>query len=183
MLNEIESGCRYRRRLPHIRVAGGIYHVRFSIHPTFRPLCQSFEFRCVQDTLAFGHRKSHTLIAYVIMSNHTHAILQPLPRKTGWSAWCDYDRFHRLEDILRDIKKFSALAINKSLGRRGSLWRDESFDRVIRSDSDLVEVIDYIHHNPVRWGLVQLPEQYPWSSASTIYSGREEYREWFASEC
>ncbi len=113
------------------------------------------------------------------MPNHAHVVLQPLPKEAGWRAWCKYDSFHRLEDILRDMKKFSALEINKSAGRRGSVWLSESYDRIVRGENDLCEVVDYIHHNPVRWNLVKRPEQYPWSSASSIYSGKSEYRDWF----
>jgi len=40
------------------------------------------------------------------------------------------------------------------------LWQDESFDRSIRNMRDLENTINYLHHNPVRWKLVESPEQY-----------------------
>ena len=75
--------------------------------------------------------------------------------------------------------KCTFLRVREGAGRCGNVWLKESFDRLIRGDKDLAEVIDYIHHNPVRWKLVGRPEEYRWSSLNTIYSGREEYRGWF----
>ncbi len=95
-------------------------------------------------------------------------------------AWSDYRLFYKLEDILADIKKFSARKINSLYGRIGRpLWREESFDRTVRETEKLDGLVDYIHGNPVRKGLCLRPEDYPWSLASTIYSGRAEYKDWF----
>ncbi len=178
---ESQSGSEYRCKLPHIRAAGAIYHARFSVHPRFRWLTRSSEFESTQNAILYAHKRKHVLLAYVIMPNHAHTVLQPLPREPGWEAWCRYENFHKLEDILGDIKKFSSREINRLAGRRGSVWLKESFDRIVRGDNDLSDVIDYVHHNPVRWDLVRRPEQYPWSSASTIYSGRSEYNDWFST--
>ncbi len=170
----------YWRRLPHFRAAGAIYHVRFSVHPAFRRLNRALEFQIVQDAIIFGHKRTYILFAYVVMPNHVHLVRQPLPKESGWAAWCNYRRYSKLESIIGCMKKFSARKINRAAGRRGSVWQDESYDRIIRGGKDLNEVVDYVHHNPVTWGLVQKPELYPWSSASTIYSGRDDYRDWFA---
>jgi hypothetical protein len=94
-------------------------------------------------------------------------------------AWCDCHAFYPLERITGRIKGRSARLINQRSGRAGALWQDESFDRSIRNGRDLENTIDYLHHNPVRWKLVEFPEQYRWSSLRTIYSGDEKYRGWF----
>jgi putative transposase len=39
------------------------------------------------------------------------------------------------------------------------------YDRNIRDEKELIEKIAYIHGNPVKRGLVQTPEDWPWSSA------------------
>ena len=86
----------------------------------------------------------------------------------------------RVERILGSIKSYSARRINKLHRRTGkSFWLSECFDRIARSDKDVDGIAEYIHGNPVRWRLAAQPEDYRWSSASTIYSGREEYRNWF----
>ena len=175
------SGHKYRRKLPHIRIPGGIYHVRLRIHSSFSYLKSDLDFKIIEDALMFVHKKSCILLAYVIMPNHTHMVIQPLPTKASWSAWCDYTEQHRVEDILGSIKKFSARRINLRHLRTGEpFWESECFDRVMRNEDDLEKVIDYIHGNPVRWGLTKRPEDYRWTSASTIYSGNKRFRDWFS---
>lgn len=107
--------------------------------------------------------------------------LQPRPKKETLRSWCDYAEFHKVEDIVGSIKKYTARRLNKIHGRTGKpLWQEEAFDRIVRSDRDLDGLVDYLHGNPVRWGLVS--REYRWSSASTIYSGDEKYRNWFEEE-
>jgi len=67
-----------------------------------------------------------------------------------------------LSDILKGIKGASARIVNQALQTCGPLWQEESFDHVIRSDESLAQRIDYIRQNPVRRGLVRMPEEYPW---------------------
>ncbi len=47
------------------------------------------------------------------------------------------------------------------------------YDRVIRSESDLREKIEYIHVNPVRRSLVAADTDWKWSSAQW-YSGKRD---------
>ncbi len=46
--------------------------------------------------------------------------------------------------------------------RRGALWIEESFDRVIRNETDLEQKIEYIKQNPVKKGLVTDAADYRW---------------------
>jgi REP element-mobilizing transposase RayT len=174
------SGHRYFRKLPHFRIPGGIYHVRLSTHPGFGMLVNDEDFQIIQDAIMFMHKRKCILIAFVIMPNHAHLLIQPLPMIDKLSAWCDYTEQYRLEQILGGIKSYSSRRINRRHGRTGKpFWMSECFDRIARNDKDVDGIADYIHGNPVRWGLALRPEDYRWSSASTIYSGNEEYRDWF----
>jgi REP-associated tyrosine transposase len=42
------------------------------------------------------------------------------------------------------------------------VWQEESFDHVLRSENSFEEKRDYIRQNPVRRGLVKMPENYRW---------------------
>ena len=70
---------------------------------------------------------------------------------------------------MQEIKKGSARLINKSNSRQGKLWMDEYYDYVIRNEEDLRRKVQYIHHNPVKKGLVEEEESYPFSSANPKY--------------
>ncbi len=171
----------YRRFLPHYRSPGGIYHSRFSLNSSdqgFR-LSEDWMFAIVEDSILADHKKECLIHAYVVMADHVHAVIQPLPRVNEVFHWCDCRAFYPLERITGRIKGRSSRLINKDCGRSGSLWQDESYDRTIRGGRDLEITIEYLHNNPVRWKLVEFPEQYRWSSLRTIDSGDEKYRGWF----
>lgn len=53
-----------------------------------------------------------------------------------------------LSKIVQSWKGFTAREINKRRGKRGSLWQDEYWDRLIRSEAHLIKVKDYIRNNP-----------------------------------
>ena len=173
------DGASYRRFLPHFRSPGCIYHCRFSLRAPFR-LADDWMFAIIEAAILAGHKKESVVYAYNVMATHAHVVVQPLPTRVDDPyGWCDYLAFHPLERVVGRMKGRSARLINQRRGVSGSLWQDESYDRTIRDMRDLDNTIDYVHNNPVRWGLVALPEQYRWSSLRTIYSGEAKYAGWF----
>jgi hypothetical protein len=168
-----QPGAPYYGRLPHRRAPGSIYHSRFSVLSAVGKLSQDWMFEILEHAILLHHKKTCLIHAYILMPNH------PLPILDDWAAWCDFRLFYRLEIITGQIKGRSSRLINLRRGRSGPLWMKESYDRIIRDERDLENVIKYIHDNPVRWRLVDSAEQYRWSSVSTIYSGRQEYGGWF----
>lgn len=93
----------------------------------------------------------YNLLAWVIMANHVHALLQPLVP---------------LSKALMNVKSSTARAANAILGRIGErFWQDESFDHWVRNDRERSRIIRYIEYNPVAAGLVVKPEDWRWSSA------------------
>ena len=106
----------------------------------------------VQDTLLFNHRKKYELICWCIMPNHVHTLIAPVE---GMS----------LSEIMYDWKSYTTHVINKALNRKGKLWMMEYFDRFIRDNDHFQKVVNYIHNNPVKAGLVADPADWRWSSA------------------
>jgi primosomal protein N' len=143
-----------RRRLPHFEIPGSIYHVTWRTHGK---LVLPPEAR--EKVLAASHHwhgeKMRCYLACV-MPDHVHLLIQPLPvKKTGAAG------VHPLSEILHSIKSFSAHEVNRVMKRKGPVWTDESFDRIIRSESDLHEKWEYIWNNPRVLGLVGPMEEYP----------------------
>ena len=83
------------------------------------------------------------------MPDHVHILITP---SEPWT----------LSAIMKRLKGVSARQVNQLLGRTGPLWRDESFDHMLRSDESLAEKAEYIRQNPVRAKLVARPTDYPW---------------------
>jgi REP element-mobilizing transposase RayT len=98
------------------------------------------------------HLRLHRPSAYVVMSNHVHILLWPRAL---------------LSRITKSIKGYTARECNKLLGRTGErFWQDESFDHAVRNEDEFYRIKRYIEWNPVKAGLVETPEDWPWSSAA-----------------
>jgi putative transposase len=95
--------------------------------------------------------RRYELHAFVVMPNHAHLLVTPRVNARNW---------------LGPLKGFTAHQANQLLRRDGPFWQNESYDHLISDDRELQRVLRYIEQNPVRAGLVKLPEEYPWSSAS-----------------
>ena len=44
------------------------------------------------------------------------------------------------------------------------MWQHQFWERFVRHERELAKRLDYLHHNPVRRGLVKRPEDWRWSS-------------------
>ncbi len=71
-----------------------------------------------------------------------------------------------LDRVVQSWKRYSAHRINGCLGRTGTLWARDYFDRYIRDESHFNRALAYIRNNPVKAGLCAKPEDWPFSSAS-----------------
>ena len=61
-----------------------------------------------------------------------------------------------------------------SLWERGPVhvWQARFYDFNVWTEGKRVEKLRYMHHNPVKRGLVTEPEQWPWSSFRDYWSGQ-----------
>lgn len=62
---------------------------------------------------------------------------------------------------MKQVRNFSAIRINRQLGRTGALWQRGYFDRAIRTTEPLIGIARYIVLNPVRAGIVPDIRLYP----------------------
>ncbi len=108
----------------------------------------------VEETILNEHGKTCRVDAWSIMPNHAHILLKP---NNGVS----------LSTIVKTIKSVSSHRINKLLGRSGSVWQPDYFDRYIRDADHYAKTLAYIENNPVKAGLCSEPSEWPFSSAGT----------------
>ena len=73
------------------------------------------------------------------METHVHEVLQPLEESK--------DTYYSLAQIMHSIKSYSANRIQRLLNRKGSVWLDENYDRIIRDDEDYLETTNNINAN------------------------------------
>ncbi|MBW7904438.1 MAG: class I tRNA ligase family protein [Phycisphaerae bacterium] len=92
----------------------------------------------------------------VVMPDHVHLLITPV-EKTRGTWWSLSELLHSIKSV--SANEISALRRQNDPAWSGSVWQDESFDRIIRSESDFEEKRNYILANPAKRGL---PEDYRW---------------------
>lgn len=96
------------------------------------------------------------LYAFVIMPDHCHLLI-------------NVSEAISISKVMRVYKAAVAHAIGK-----GPIWQSRFDTKVI----PLAQAKQYIHWNPVKAGLCENPEDYPWSSASGRWEISELPMEW-----
>jgi len=55
-----------------------------------------------------------------------------------------------LEKLVRSWKSFTSRRINSLMGREGSLWQRDYFDRLVRNEKHFANSLRYIRRNPAK---------------------------------
>jgi putative transposase len=108
-----------------------------------------------EQTLAQFRRTSaldhFAILAYCLMPDHIHLLVE------GLSPDSDLTRFAKM------AKQRSGSLYARTRHQR--LWQPGYYDRVLRDDEDAREFARYVVNNPVRAGLVESPEDYPFTGS------------------
>jgi len=156
----------YRRNLPHLQHPDRPLFVTFRtfdswiLPDTLRPIVLR---HCLHD-----HRQKIDVTAAVVMPDHVHLLFACRTDGEG--------NTYGMSEILSGIKGASAHSVNRLLNRRGHVWQDETFDHILRCEDSIHEAAQYICQNPVRKGLVQSENAWPWLWRSWIESAAEAKR-------
>lgn len=94
-------------------------------------------------------RYGHRIHGFCCMSNHIHLALQVADEP--------------LSQIMQNLSFRYTRWINRKRGRTGHVFQGRYKAILIDADSYLLELIRYIHLNPVRAGLAEDPVDYAWS--------------------
>nr|VFJ87620.1 MAG: REP element-mobilizing transposase RayT [Candidatus Kentron sp. LFY] len=108
--------------------------------------------RIVQDVLQYFDGERYRLLAWCIMPNHVHVLIETF-------------RGHPLGKVLLSWKSFSARKANVLLEREGYFWQREYFDRYVRDAEHHEQLVFYIENNPVKAGFVERAEDWRFGSA------------------
>jgi len=90
--------------------------------------------------------------AYCLMTNHVHLVLTPGEDTLGVGR------------LMRRLAGRHTRRINRLQRRRGTLWEGRYKASPIQTDRYLLACTRYVDMNPVRAGIVNAPQDYPWSS-------------------
>jgi putative transposase len=96
--------------------------------------------------------------AYVVMPEHVHLLISE-PQRAALSV------------AIQMLKQTAAQQLRSPEG--GPFWQRRYYDFNVWSDNKRIEKLRYIHRNPVKRGLVERPEDWPWSSFRHYATGIE----------
>jgi putative transposase len=102
-------------------------------------------------------RHQARVYAYVLMPEHVHLLVNEPPRIV----------------LAQLLKAFKQITSRRLRGGREKFWQDRYYDSNLYGRKALSEVIRYIHRNPVKRGLVEKPEDWPWSSFRHYATGEQ----------
>ena len=108
----------------------------------------------------YARRHGLAIWAYCLMANHVHFVVVPQGRES-------------LGHAFRDAHRAYAAWLNRRMRERGHLWQGRFFSCVL-DDPHLWACVRYVERNPVRAGLVERAEDWPWSSAAAHCAGKED---------
>ncbi|MFH1562693.1 MAG: transposase [Nitrospirota bacterium] len=105
----------------------------------------------------YGEKCGVKIWAYCLMDNHVHFIVVP---QSSDSLARTFNQSH-----MRYSQYF-----NRRMGQRGHLWQGRFYSCPL-DEAHLYTAVRYVERNPVRAGLVEQGEDYPWSSALSHVKG------------
>ncbi len=107
--------------------------------------CAVFE----RDLEAVRQRYGLVVAGYVLMPEHVHLLVGE-PLRSSLSV------------ALQVLKQLTS----RKLKQRGEVqfWQRRYYDFNVQDDGKRLEKRQYLHRNPVKRGLVEKPEDWPWSS-------------------
>ena len=93
---------------------------------------------------------------YVLMANHYHLLIEtPQPN---------------LSRIMHDLNSQYTIYFNHRYQRTGHLFQGRYKSYIIDKENFLLDMSRYIHLNPVRSGITQKPQDYPYSSLPDYFA-------------
>jgi len=95
-------------------------------------------------------RQNCIVFTYCLMPDHLHFLVSP--GQDGISVLTFTDQY-----------KGKTTHCSWAVGCHGKLWQPRYYDHIVRAEEDLRAIAEYILNNPVRKGLVERAEEWPWS--------------------
>ena len=114
---------------------------------------------CLQKLREAAAKNGFEVVAYSFMPDHLHLLARTV--ENG-----DLVAFMRL------FKQLSGYAYRRLTGDSEVLWQTSYHDHALRQEESLHDAARYIWGNPVRAGLVECAEEYPYSGSLTMGSER-----------
>ena len=136
------------------RAGGIVFHVLNRSARRGRLFFEPEDYLQFESILGVALRKFHIrLLAYCVMPNHWHLVVWPegedLPRFMHWLTLIHARQWHD----------------TKGSRGQGHVYQDRYRAIPVQCDTHLLTLIRYVERNPLRAGLVERAQNWPWGSA------------------
>lgn len=154
-------------RKPRVQFSGALYHVIGRGNQQQDIFLNDEDYSRYVGYLSDYHQRFHFILyAYVLMPNHIHLMLE-----TGEVP---------LSKIMQCLQLRYEQYFNRKYRKNGHLFQSRYKSILCDRDTYLLELIRYLHLNPIRAGIVTHPVDYLWSSHQ-IYVGKKKAK-WVETE-
>lgn len=156
-------------RPPRQSVAGICYHVLNRGNAQMRIFHKDGDYEAFLALIGEAcQRRPMSVLAYCLMPNHFHFVVEP--REDGdlspWMQWlmtAHVRRYHRHHES------------------SGHVWQGRFKSFPIEADDHLLTVLRYVERNPLRSGLAERAESWPWSSLQWWARSSNKRPEWLCA--
>ncbi|MEK7573541.1 MAG: transposase [Patescibacteria group bacterium] len=138
-------------RPPFIHYPGALYHITARGNNKQDIFHNEKDFsRYLSNIKLFKKEVPFYLYAFALMPNHIHLLIEVIDSP--------------ISKIMQKLQTAYTMFVNKKYQRVGHVFQGRYFHLLVDKESHLLELMRYIHLNPVRAGLVDNPQNYAWSS-------------------
>jgi putative transposase len=144
--------------LKRYQQARDLHFVTFSCYRRRPLLASAHAKRLLERALEQARRQyGFYVTGYVVMPEHVHLLVSEPERST----------------LARALQALKQSVARKLIGEREHFWQARYYDFNVWTKRKRVEKLRYMHRNPVKRGLVEKPEDWPWSSFRHYLTGVE----------
>ena len=144
--------------LKRYQQAGELHFVTFSCYRRLPLLASAQAKRWLEQALEQARRQyGFYVTGYVIMPEHVHLLVSEPERST----------------LARALQALKQSVARRLIGEREHFWQARYYDFNVWTARKRIEKLRYMHRNPVKRGLVEKPEHWPWSSFRHYQTGEE----------
>jgi REP-associated tyrosine transposase len=146
-------------RRPRLFAAGVLYHVIVRGNQRQKIFTSESDYRAYSERLARYRKKyDYVLHAYCLMPNHVHLLVESSK--------------HPLAKFMQGLQQSYSQYFNVKHRKTGHVFEGRYKAILCQKDEYLLQLIRYIHLNPVRAGMVRSPERHPHSGHHAYLQGK-----------
>ncbi|BCL33740.1 REP-associated tyrosine transposase [Nostoc sp. MS1] len=157
----------YRRA----KLAGGTYFLTQVTHHRQPWLITDIARLALRTAITHVRQKyPFTIDAFVLLPDHFHCIWTLPPGDSDLSTRLRLIKTFVTKNYKNQLEIHTEISASRQKRQERNLWQRRFWEHLIRDERDFVIHCDYIHYNPVRHKLCQIPQDWQFSTIHRFIS-------------